>query len=144
MKSGTRRLLRPRPRGQKHIKRLNPPKGGRALLARPQLDVDVRRLSHARRIAEVGRYQIQRLEYWLSPSGRLRDSFRWLLWLALILAAFLTILGPVTSCALEQANSWIRIAAEIADNASKIPFGIGKLLLSCGLCIAAVRLLFRR
>ena len=82
----------------------------------PQTCADSTTLSAIERSAEVLRYSACRLEYWLSPGGRLRAWLRLNLLLAELLAIPSIILAPVITLFLATLASWTEYALIAAVN----------------------------
>jgi hypothetical protein len=100
----------------------------------PFVDPDLEKLSGVERSAEVVRYSILSLEFWLSPKGWLREWLRlnWKLGLVLLIPVLLVV--PIITFALGQFCIWAALIA--ATTSSIILFPLSALLvigLICGL-----------
>lgn len=93
----------------------------------PVVARDLPRLPWLHRVAEVFTYSIGRLEYWVSPSGVVREWFRLVFKVFLYLAIPAILLCPVISFILHQAVDWTAALLQIAINIL-YTFGIGIIL----------------
>jgi len=106
-------------RPRRHIFRLaiwNP-----KLIQPPKADPELPRLSAVLRTAEVLRYCIRRVEYWLSPRGGLREWFRLNVWLAIALLIPALLVAPIASYLISEIAQGSGMLAEIAGNLSQLP-----------------------
>ena len=93
----------------------------------PSVDPDLRKFSGVERSAEVMRYSVLSLEFWLSPKGFLREWLRlnWKLAMLLIIPVLLVV--PIITFALGQFKTWASLLA--ATTANIILFPLSALLL---------------
>ena len=83
------------------------------------------------RTAVVLMHTLLRLEYWLSPSGLLREWTRRCLLLTIFIAIPALCLAPMVTTLLEHLSAWSAALLEISSNLAQIP---GRL--SAGVLIA--------
>lgn len=111
----------------------------------PRVDPDLANFTALERSAEVFRYTLHRLEYWLSPRGWLREWFRFNIRLSLVLAIPSFLVAPLITFALSQLSAW---SALLADTTSRlILFPLSALLivgLACGLIHTARAIAYHR
>jgi hypothetical protein len=93
-------------------------------LAAPVVDPDFPQLSPIERAAEVIRFMLSRLEYWLSPLGNLREFMRLNLRLAVLVAVPVLMVAPLMSLGLKQFNNWISLLSESMSSFVLLPFSI--------------------
>ena len=113
-------------------------------IKRPGLDRDLPALPTVERSAEVLRFSVARLEYWLSPGGSLRACLRLGLWVWCVAGIFGVLVAPAITCLLTEAVTWSDLLAQFIHNLMLLPLGIGTLLLSLAGLFFIYRFLFRR
>jgi hypothetical protein len=113
------------------------------LLNPPEIHPELTTLPPLERTAEALRFAVLRLEYWLSPAGRLRQvlrlSLRFLVYLLIAV-----VIAPAVTSLLTQIKSWTGMSAGIVQDIAQIPLGLGKFLLASLAIVVLFRLLFRR
>jgi len=82
----------------------------------PQVDQDVTNLPPIERSAEVIRYSLLKVEYWISPNGRLREWLRFNLALALIIGIPALLIVPIVTLLLGSFVAWTDFMAAAAWN----------------------------
>jgi hypothetical protein len=100
----------------------------------PRVDPALPQFNALERSAEVFRYSANRLEYWISPSGWLREWLRFNIRLALLLAIPSLLVVPLITFALGQLSVWSDMLAHTTSR--MILFPLSALLivgLVCGL-----------
>ena len=109
----------------------------------PRVDPKLTNLTPLERAAEVIRYSVLRAEYWLSPDGVMRQRVRFALrlWVYVVIAA---LIAPGITAVIRDVTGWTAMSAEIVQNITEIPLGLGKFLLACFAVVILFRLLFRR
>ena len=93
----------------------------------PKVDPDLLQLTPVERSTEVLRHSILSLEYWLSPSGVLREWIRFNLRLAAVLAVPALLVVPLVSFALREINSWV--GQVVASTSTFLMFPLSALLI---------------
>ena len=106
-------------------------------LERPTASSELLECGPIERGAEVARYWLFRLEWWLDARGRLRQWLRFNLRLAIAAAIPAFLLVPLVNHVLGQLAAGTGKVAEIARNLSEVPAGIRTGLLAV-LAIGAV------
>ena len=103
-------------------------------LPRPQVDHELPRLSGIERAAEVLRFMLHRLEYWLSPLGHLREFIKLNLRLAIALAIPVLMVAPFITMALDQFKAWIVLLTQTMSSFVLFPLSVVlSILLVCGM-----------
>jgi hypothetical protein len=92
-----------------------------APLARPTVIRELPRLPAIQRYSEVVRYSWARLEYWVSPGGRLREWARFNIGLALLIGLPAVCIVPIITFLLGQFTSWTNDLVQIAQNLLLFP-----------------------
>ena len=90
-------------------------------MPQPMIQPDLHRLGPVEREAEVIRYSLRRAEYWVSPSGWLREWFRLNLWVAIVLAIPAILVAPLGGYLLERLAAGTGAMAEVARNLAQLP-----------------------
>ncbi len=90
----------------------------------PQIDPELPKLTALQRSAEVIRYWINGIEYWVSPKGIIREWFRWNLWVAILLGIPAFLVVPIVTLLFSQLASWSMLFVEIAINLVMFPITI--------------------
>jgi hypothetical protein len=90
-------------------------------LTPPKVHRDLPRLSAPQRIGEVVRYSCLRLEYWISPSGGLREWARLNIALTLLIGIPILIFAPLVSLLLTCFVSWTDSLVQIVINLLLVP-----------------------
>jgi len=85
-------------------------------LPTPRVDSQLTQLNVPERAAEVCRYSILRMEYWLSPGGLLREVLRRTLLLTLLLGIPTLLLTPIITVLISCAATWSALLLEIVHN----------------------------
>ena len=100
----------------------------------PVVDTDLPCLSGIERSAEVIRFTLNKLEYWLSPLGHLREFIKLNLRLALSIALPAFLVAPLVTMALEQMRSWITLLTQTMSSFILFPLSVVlSVLLVCGM-----------
>lgn len=94
------------------------------VLPAPAVDADLPRLTGLERAAEVARFIMAKLEYWLSPLGNLREFIRLNFRLALILAIPVFMVAPLITMALEQLNAWVSLLSKTMSSFILFPLSV--------------------
>ena len=89
------------------------------------------------RSAEVFRYTVLAIEYWLAPSGFLREWARLNAKVAVVLAVPLLLVGTVITYTLMQFSQWLTLLFQTMSGLVMLPLAA---LLLLGLILAAVSL----
>lgn len=97
----------------------------------PRVDPTLGSQHFVPRTAVVLRHTLLRFEYWLSPSGLLREWIRRCLLLAVFVAIPALCVAPMVTTLLEHLTAWSAALLEICSNLAQIP---GRL--SAGVLIA--------
>lgn len=87
----------------------------------PVVDPQIEKLSPLQRSAEVVRYSVLSIEFWISPNGQVREWLRNNLLLAVILAIPAFFVLPTITFALWQFVSWLVALVAIAGNLIVFP-----------------------
>lgn len=82
----------------------------------PQVDEDLTKLPPIERSSEVIRYSVLKMEYWISPNGRLREWLRFNLALALIIGIPALFIVPIVTLLLGSFVTWTDLMAAAAWN----------------------------
>jgi hypothetical protein len=90
-------------------------------LNRPAVDPQLPQLSNVQRSVEVFRYSILSAEWWLCPSGALREWLRLNLIAALIIGIPAVLIVPVVTYLLGQFVTWTELLVGIAKNLAIFP-----------------------
>jgi len=93
-------------------------------ILKPEVDPDLPELSWPERSAEVLRYSFQRLEYWVSPSGVIREWFRLVFKVFLMLAIPAFLLCPVVTFVFLQVETWTAALLAIVLNLLKTALAV--------------------
>ena len=113
-------------------------------LQAPAISRSLTKLPPLRRSAEVLRVLLLRLEYWLSPTGRLRGFLRLVVLISFWLGAVCLCVAPLVGSFLAQLTTWSSMIVTLVNNMAAIPMGLGKVVLGAAAIAIALRLLFRR
>lgn len=96
--------------------------------------MDLHRLTAVERSAEVMRYMFNRLEYWISPKGTLREFLKLNLRLALAFAIPAVLVAPLVTLALEQFQTWTVLLTQTMSSFALFPLSVVlSILLVCGM-----------
>jgi hypothetical protein len=90
-------------------------------LEEPTVPEDLEHLTDLARGAEVIRYSVLRLEYWISPSGSLREWLRWNLAVGITMGIPALIIVPVGTYLLTQFVTWSALLVQIMENLLILP-----------------------
>lgn len=90
-------------------------------LAPPHVDPGMAQFTALERSAEVFRYGLHRLEYWLSPKGWLREWLRFNLRFALLLAVPALLVVPLITFLLGQLSAWSTMLAQTTSRMILFP-----------------------
>jgi hypothetical protein len=85
-------------------------------LAPPSVNRALPRLPAIQRYGEVVRYSALRLEYWLSPGGRLREWARFNIGIGLLIGIPAVCIIPIITFLLGQFTSWSNYLVQILKN----------------------------
>ena len=85
-------------------------------LARPAVDPDLPRMEWPARVAEVLVYSGKRFEFWVSPSGFLREWVKLNIWVAVVLSVAAVLVVPAMTAILAGAEQWTALVAKIVGN----------------------------
>ncbi len=110
----------------------------------PQVERGLVLLSPVERAAEVIRYSVARLEFWLSPGGSLRACLRLGLRISCVLSIFSVLVAPVVTSLLTQTVTWTDLLGQAVHHLMLLPLGIGTFVLSAAGVLVVFRFLFRR
>ena len=103
-------------------------------LDKPQVDHDLHRLSGIERAAEVLRFMLHRLEYWISPLGHLREFVKLNFRLAIAIAIPVMMVAPLVTMALDQFKAWINLLTQTMSSFVLFPLSVVlSILLVCGM-----------
>lgn len=100
----------------------------------PTVDPDLEKLNGPQRTAEVLRYTILSLEWWLSPNGRLREWLKLQGKISSILLIPAVLVIPLVTFIIWQGAIWVALLVQIAGGLIVLPLAI----LLAGICIAVV------
>jgi hypothetical protein len=109
----------------------------------PVITGDLAKLPALERSAEVLRYSVLRIEYWLSPHGLLRGILRLSLTLALLLGLPTLIVGPVVLVLLEGVAAAAALLAATAANLAALSFSLIAAVIGFAVLTALIRTLSR-
>jgi hypothetical protein len=101
----------------------------------PQVDQDETRLPPIERSAEVIRYSLLKMEYWISPNGRLREWLRFNLAVAFIIGIPALLIVPIVTLLLGSVVTWADSLAMAAWNLVRF---VGSLIAAIALITAAL------
>ena len=87
----------------------------------PKVDPELPILNDVQRSAEVLRYSVLKTEYWLSPSGTLREWVRLNAIVALILSIPALFIVPLVTWLLAEFVTWSELLVQIAKNLAVFP-----------------------
>ena len=87
----------------------------------PKVDPELPVLNDVQRSAEVLRYSLLKTEYWLSPSGTLREWLRLNTVVALILGIPALFVVPLVTWLLSEFVMWSELLVQIAKNLAVFP-----------------------
>jgi hypothetical protein len=90
-------------------------------LSKPAVDPELPQLSNVQRSVEVFRYSILSWEWWLCPSGALREWLRLNLIAALIIGIPAVLIVPIVTYLLGQFVTWTELLVGIAKNLAIFP-----------------------
>lgn len=103
-------------------------------LDKPKVDQDLHRLSSIERVAEVLRFMLHRLEYWISPLGHLREFIKLNFRLAIAIALPVLMVAPLVTMALDQMKAWINLLTQTLSSFVLFPLSVVlSVLLVCGM-----------
>lgn len=111
---------------------------------RPLVNSQLIQLPALERANEVLRYNLARLNHWLSPGGFLREWLRHCLNLTVLVAIPILLLTPVLTLILTSAVTWSAAIAEVFHNLALAAQWIATALLWIGGIVLALRLMTRR
>lgn len=109
----------------------------------PVITGDLAKLPALERSAEVLRYSVLRIEYWLSPRGLLRGILRLSLTLALLLGLPTLIVGPVVLLLLEGVAAAAALLAATAASLAALSFSLIAAVIGFAVLTALIRTLSR-
>ena len=93
-------------------------------LTKPEVDPALTELHPVVRAAEVLRYSIAKLEYWISPEGHLREATRLTAFATALLAVPGLMLAPIVTLCLVQVSGWLDLIIKILLNLAGIVIGL--------------------
>ena len=103
-------------------------------LSAPAVDHELPSLSGVERSAEVLRFMMHKLEYWLSPLGHLREFIKLNLRLVLAIAIPVLMVAPLITMALDQFKAWIVLLTQTMSSFVLFPLSVVlSILLVCGM-----------
>ena len=98
------------------------------------MDHELPSLSGVERSAEVLRFMMHKLEYWLSPLGHLREFIKLNLRLVLAIAIPVLMVAPLVTMALDQFKAWIVLLTQTMSSFVLFPLSVVlSILLVCGM-----------
>jgi hypothetical protein len=104
------------------------------------IDPDLTELSWPERVAEVSRYGLLGVEYWLSQGGFLREWLRLHIWAAIVLTVAAVLLVPPVTAVLQGAANWTAILGEILENVSAAIVGLPPLVIALATLLLLLRI----
>ncbi|MEQ1858447.1 MAG: hypothetical protein ABMA13_00770 [Chthoniobacteraceae bacterium] len=107
-------------------------------IEQPTVDPDLKHLDGAQRSAEVVRYSILSLEWWLSPNGRLREWLRLNGKISSVLIIPAVLVVPLVTFIIWQVSKWMGWLVGIAGNLILFPLAA---LVAAGVTFGVVILL---
>jgi len=87
----------------------------------PQVDPELKKLDDLRRSAEVIRYSILSLEFWLSPLGRLREWVRLNGKVSAVLLVPALLVLPLITFIVRQVAQWLGLLLSISGKLIVLP-----------------------
>lgn len=90
----------------------------------PAADPEIEKLNSLQRSAEVFRYNLLSLEWWLSPNGRLREWLKFHGKISSILLIPAVLVIPLVTFILWQIAVWIAFLVQIAGSLIVLPLAI--------------------
>lgn len=108
-------------------------------IEKPQVTRQITHLHPIERSAEVLRYSILRAEWWISPTGRLRQWLRLNLLVSLYLSIPALLIVPVVTYFLNSFVTWTILLVQIGKNLLLVP-----LLAIAGIAVITGLMLFLR
>ena len=87
----------------------------------PKVETELPALPPVERSAESIRYGFKRLEYWVSPTGTIREWLRFNLWVAGMLAVPSLLVVPLLTYLLGSFASWTGFLVQIVANLIVFP-----------------------
>ena len=98
------------------------------------MDRDLPTLSGIERSAEVLRFMLHKLEYWLAPRGHLREFVKLNFQLAVAIAIPVLMVAPLITMALDQFKAWINLLTQTFSSFVLFPLSVVlSVLLVCGM-----------
>ena len=101
----------------------------------PRVDEDLPELSAIERAAEVIRYTLSRLFFWMAPGGSMKEWLRFNLRAAFIIGIPLALVAPIITFGLGQILLWVDLLSKTTSNLILFPLSV---LLVIGLISALV------
>ena len=108
----------------------------------PTVDPDLEDLSGVQRSAEVIRWSVLSLEFWLSPLGRLREWVRLNSKLCAILIVPALLVLPLITFILIQVTYWLALLVQMTGNLILFPLAALMALLAISAVVLMVRAIF--
>ena len=103
-------------------------------LSVPSVDHELPSLSGIERSAEVLRFMMHKLEYWLSPLGHLREFIKLNIGVTLAIAIPVLMVAPLITMALDQFKAWIVLLTQTMSSFVLFPLSVVlSILLVCGM-----------
>ena len=87
----------------------------------PTVDPELPVLNEVQRVAEVFRYSVLSIEWWISPNGALREWLRLNTIVALMLGIPALLIVPPVTFLLAEFVTWTQLLVEIAKNLAVFP-----------------------
>ena len=108
----------------KHLKRTIKQHWRPKALPPPLVDADLPKLSAIERAAEVLRYTLSRLFFWMAPGGSLKEWMRFNLRASFIIGVPLALVAPVITFGLGQIQLWLDLLAKTTSNLILFPLSV--------------------
>lgn len=129
----------------KHLKRKLKQHWQPKALPPPVVDADLPKLTAIERAAEVLRYTLSRLFFWMAPGGSLKEWMRFNLRASFIIGVPLALVAPVITFGLGQIQLWLDLLAKTTSNLILFPLSVLLIIgLISGLVYIAKSLLIMR
>jgi hypothetical protein len=110
----------------------------------PTPDPEIEKLTGIQRSAEVVRYSILSVEYWISPNGRVREWVRNNTLVAVVLAVPAFLVLPIVTFALWQFVSWLMALTSIAGKLIILPVLLIVAVASIAAAMVLLKVVFRK
>jgi hypothetical protein len=113
-------------------------------IAPPKPDPDIETMNGPQRSAEVIRYSILSVEYWLSPLGRLREWVRLNSKLSMVLLIPGILVLPLVSWIVYLIAGWAAMLVALAGNLIVLPIAVLIVLVCVRAVICVLKAIFSR